>query len=129
MVTFAKTLILLKHCEWTFTHSSFVSKTSFSPIPQILSFHYTLFFAFLFETDQKQNIMDSELLFFYFWFIYSFIHMCIHCLGHLSPTPNPVVFPPTSPCFQAELVLPSSSPILLRDDISNNKKDTEFWLV
>jgi hypothetical protein len=24
---------------------------------------------------------------FSFWFIYSFIHMCIHCLGHLSPLP------------------------------------------
>jgi hypothetical protein len=27
-------------------------------------------------------------------FYYSFIHMCIHCLGHLSPLP-PTPLPPT----------------------------------
>jgi hypothetical protein len=26
---------------------------------------------------------------------YSFIHMCIHCLGHSSPCPPPTPFPPT----------------------------------
>jgi hypothetical protein len=38
------------------------------------------------------------------FFLYSFIHMCIHCLGHFCPHP---------PHFQAEPVLPSS-PILLK---------------
>jgi hypothetical protein len=49
----------------------------------------------------------------FFWFIYSFIHLCTHCLGHLSLLcPVPSIFP-TLPCFQAEPVLPSS-PILLK---------------
>jgi hypothetical protein len=47
-----------------------------------------------------------------FFFVYSFIHMCIHCLDHLFPAPAPT--PYLHPlCFQAEPVLPSS-PILLK---------------
>jgi hypothetical protein len=55
-------------------------------------------------------------------FFYSFIHMCIHCLGHFFP------LPPAShhhhPHFQAEPVQ-----VCWRVDISNNKKDIAFLLV
>jgi hypothetical protein len=52
-------------------------------------------------------------IYFAFFIVYSFIHTCIHCLGHLSPwallTPS---FSLPSPCFQAEPVLPSSLTLL-----------------
>jgi hypothetical protein len=56
--------------------------------------------------------------------IYSFIHMCIHCLGHFSPLPLPPPSPPHPLHFQAEPVLPSS-PILLK---RRHKKDIAFLL-
>jgi hypothetical protein len=31
------------------------------------------------------------------FFYYSFIHMCIHCLGHFSPLPPPPLSPPHPP--------------------------------
>jgi hypothetical protein len=30
---------------------------------------------------------------FCFYFSYSFIHMCIHCMGHVSPPPGPSLLP------------------------------------
>jgi hypothetical protein len=49
-----------------------------------------------------------------FFIVYSFIHMCIHCLGHLSPPARHLLPPPANLlCFQAEPVLPSS-PIFLK---------------
>jgi hypothetical protein len=45
--------------------------------------------------------------------VYTFIHMCICCLGHLSPPFCPSLLPYPS-CFQAELVLPSSLILLKR---------------
>jgi hypothetical protein len=51
---------------------------------------------------------------------YTFIHICIHCLGHLSPLP-PTPSPP--PCFQAEPVL-----FYWRENIRDNKKDIAFLL-
>jgi hypothetical protein len=44
--------------------------------------------------------------------LYSYIHMCIHCLGHFSPM-SPITSYPPLPHFQAEPVLPFS-PILLK---------------
>jgi hypothetical protein len=55
-------------------------------------------------------------------FIYSFIHMCIHCLGNfstLSPSPHQ---------FQAGPVLPLSL-ILLKKRHKHKKEDKEFLLV
>jgi hypothetical protein len=49
-------------------------------------------------------------------------------LGHFSPLPPTPSLSPYPPRFQAEPVLPSS-PILLREDISHNKKDIAFLLV
>jgi hypothetical protein len=46
-------------------------------------------------------------------FFYSFIHMCIHCLGHFSLLPPPPSSFPLFPPFQAEPVL-SFSPVLLK---------------
>jgi hypothetical protein len=38
-------------------------------------------------------------------FYYSFIHMCVHCLGHFSLLPRPPPSPSLPPTFQAEPVL------------------------
>jgi hypothetical protein len=35
-------------------------------------------------TEYKMNTQKS-IVFYFIWFIYSFIHMRIHCLGHLTP--------------------------------------------
>jgi hypothetical protein len=60
-------------------------------------------------------------------FFYSFIHMCIHCLGHFSPCPAPPFFPPP-PHFHAEHVLPLSL-ILLKRRHKDNKKGKAFLQV
>jgi hypothetical protein len=58
----------------------------------------------------------------------SFIHMCIHCLGHFSPmVPTPTISFPSPPCFQAETVLPLSLILLKRRH--KHKKDKAFLLV
>jgi hypothetical protein len=48
---------------------------------------------------------------------FSFIHICVHCLGHLSPL---------LPHFQAE---PGILQFCWRENISDNKKDIAFLLV
>jgi hypothetical protein len=64
----------------------------------------------------------------FFYFLNSFIHMCIHCLGHFSLCPQP---PPSlslpSP-FQAEHVLPLYL-ILLKRRHKHNKEDKAFLLI
>jgi hypothetical protein len=65
------------------------------------------------------------------FFLHSFIHMCIHCLGHFSPLlPAPSLSP------QHPSLLGRTCPALFsnfveekREDISNNKKDIAFLLV
>jgi hypothetical protein len=57
---------------------------------------------------------------------YSFIHMCIHCLGHFSPLAS--LPHPLPPHFQAEPVLPLSL-ILLKKRHKHNKEDKVFLLV
>jgi hypothetical protein len=52
----------------------------------------------------------------------SFIHMCIHCLGHFSTLPSSL------PHFQAGPVL-SLSLILLKKRHKHNKEDKAFLLV
>jgi hypothetical protein len=61
----------------------------------------------------------------YFPFIYSFIHMCIHCLGHLSPfplPPCPLPLPPISLTSRPNLFCPLLQ-LCWREDIGGNKKD------
>jgi hypothetical protein len=59
---------------------------------------------------------------------YSFIHMCIHCLGHFSPLfPFPTLSPPSIQ-FQAGPVLPLSL-ILLKKRYKHNKEDKAFLLL
>jgi hypothetical protein len=44
---------------------------------------------FSFLTSRKcltHLLYFTPVSFFFFWFLYSFTHMCIHCLGHLSPS-------------------------------------------
>jgi hypothetical protein len=68
--------------------------------------------------DQKLCVLPHMwTLFFY----YSFIHMCVHCLGHFSPQHLP-------PHFQAAPVLPLSL-ILLKTRHKHNKEDKVFLLV
>jgi hypothetical protein len=54
-----------------------------------------------------------------FKIIFTFIHMCIHCLGHLPPAPTP--------SFQAEPVVVLW--FCWRENIRDNKKDIAFLLV
>jgi hypothetical protein len=63
-----------------------------------------------------------------FSYFYSFIHMCINCLGHCSllpPPPPPTAWPAS---FQAEPVLPLSL-ILLKGRHKHNKKYKVFLIV
>jgi hypothetical protein len=52
-------------------------------------------------------------------FFYSFIHMCIYCLGYFYPLLSPSL-PSSTPQFQAEPVLPLSL-ILLKKRLKHNK--------
>jgi hypothetical protein len=65
-------------------------------------------------------------------FYYSFIHMCIHCLGHFPSTPHPpsssLTLCPLPSCFQVEPVLHLSL-ILLKRRHKHNKEDKVFLLV
>jgi hypothetical protein len=62
-----------------------------------------------------------------FKIFYSFIHMCIHCLGHFSLLPLPPPFPLHNLHFLAEPVLPLSLILLKRTN--NNKIDKGVLLV
>jgi hypothetical protein len=62
-----------------------------------------------------------------FFFLNSFIHTCMHCLGHFSPSPRPPL-PHFPPQFQAGPVLPLSL-ILLKKREKHNKEDKVFLLV
>jgi hypothetical protein len=62
-------------------------------------------------------------------FFHSFIHMCIHCLGHFFPCPLPLPSDPLPPTHvQAEPILLLSL-ILLKRRNKHNKKDIAFLLV
>jgi hypothetical protein len=61
-------------------------------------------------------------------FFNSFIHMCIHCLGHFSTLLQSPPFPPNPSQFQAGPVLPLSL-ILLKKRHKHSNKDKAFLLV
>jgi hypothetical protein len=61
-----------------------------------------------------------------FNFFSTFIHMCIHCLGHFSTLPPSSPFSPFPPQFQADPVLPLSL-ILLKKRHKHNKEDKAFF--
>jgi hypothetical protein len=45
------------------------------------------------------EMISSLFSYFMFFFNYSFIHMCIHCLGHFSPLPPSLTLsPPLTLC-------------------------------
>jgi hypothetical protein len=54
-----------------------------------------------------------------FSFNFYFIHMCIQCLGHFSPLlPTPYLippYPPLTPHYRAETILPLSLILLKRE--------------
>jgi hypothetical protein len=60
-----------------------------------------------------------------FFYYYSFIHMCIHCLGHFSLLPLP---PPSSPPPSRQNLFCAFLQFRWRVEISNNKKDIAFLL-
>jgi hypothetical protein len=72
-------------------------------------------------------VLLNPFLFIFISLNYSFIHMCVHCLGHFSPlSPSPQPLP--SPNFQIGHVLPLSL-ILLKKRHKHNKEDKVFLLV
>jgi hypothetical protein len=76
---------------------------SYSPFPS--PSHFTSPLP-LVPTPKQNQFYTPDIHF----FLYSYIHMCIHCLGHFSPLPLPS--PPAPHLFLAEPVLPFF-PILL----------------
>jgi hypothetical protein len=78
-----------------------------------------------FYMAEKNSIVYKYYIFFK---KYSFIHMCIHCLGHFSPLPPFPPSPPFPPQSQAGPVLPLSL-ILLKKRHKHNKEDKVFLLV
>jgi hypothetical protein len=76
------------------------------------------------------EVFPSYFSFFKNYYYYSFIHMCIHCLGHFSPSPHTPPPPTQDPCpsAPAEPVLPLSL-ILLKRSHKHNKEDKTFLLV
>jgi hypothetical protein len=70
--------------------------------------------------QQTGNKVHVSKAFDSFSFLYSFIHMCIHCLGHFS-SPNPLT-------SRQNLFCPFLQ-FCWRVDKSNNKKDKVFLLV
>jgi hypothetical protein len=72
------------------------------------------FLIAMFIFSGESIIMFAELaslnclmvFYFIYFFVCSFIHMCIYCLGHFSPFPPYPTLPPPLPQFQAGLVLP-----------------------
>jgi hypothetical protein len=63
---------------------------------------------------------------FSFFTVYSFIHMCVQSLGHLSPLPLPSL-PPTLLTSRQNLFCPLLQ-FCWREDINDNKKDMAFLL-
>jgi hypothetical protein len=60
------------------------------------------------------------------FFLYSFIHMCTHCLGHFFPLPShPFLLPPTSLNSRQNLFCPFLQ-FCWWLDMSNNKEDKVF---
>jgi hypothetical protein len=78
------------------------------------------------QTDSSTSITEPV----FFLKNYSFIHMCIHCLGHFCLLPSSATVSPLSPPpqFQAGPVLPFSL-ILLKKRHKTNKEDKAFLLV
>jgi hypothetical protein len=64
-----------------------------------------------------------------FFIVYSFIHMCIHCLGHLSPLPSGSSLPPATTLASRQNLFFPLLQFCWREDISDNKKDIVFLLV
>jgi hypothetical protein len=90
--------------------------SSWHSLPCLLCFSYTGLLVCTY-------LRTCFILFIYF-IVFTFTHMCIHCLGHLpSPPPPP---PPTS---RHNLFCPLLLRYCWRENISNNMKDIAFLLV
>jgi hypothetical protein len=74
------------------------------------------------------SVFKRHVIFICFFFVYSFTHMCIHCLGHFFPLPPSLTLSLFPPHFQADPVLPLSL-ILLKTRHKHNKEDKAFLLV
>jgi hypothetical protein len=61
-----------------------------------------------------------DIIFFFYFIVFTFTHMCIHCLGHL-PSPHLA--------SRQNLFLPLVLQFCWRENIRGNKKDTVFLLV
>jgi hypothetical protein len=60
--------------------------------------------------------------------VYTFIHMCIHCLGHFSPMPlDSLLLTPTPLTSRQKLFYPILE-FYWRENIRDNKKDIAFLL-
>jgi hypothetical protein len=81
-------------CTWSSNH--IIRSFSIAPLRPFSNFCY-------------YSCLQLSRPFFFLWFI----HMCIQCLGHFSPLPQPHAFP--HPRFQAETVLPLSLILLKRE--------------
>jgi hypothetical protein len=79
-------------------------------------------------TVEQEEGQRNRVINFYSLFFFSFIHKCIHCLGHFSLFPLPSLSPLFSPQFKAGPVLPLSLVLLEKRD-KHNKEDKIFSLV
>jgi hypothetical protein len=69
--------------------------------------------------------MSQELWYLALFFLYSFIHICIHCLGHFSPLPLTLPSPHHPLASRQNLFCPFLQ-FCWSVDMSNNQKDKAF---
>jgi hypothetical protein len=70
-----------------------------------------------------------QAIFLFLFFLNSFIHMCIYCLGHFSPLPPPPVFADLNNKKKLQGQLPAMNPALGEaGSIDNARLKVRTWV-